>query len=651
MNKEEFKSLLEHYDSLYYNQDTSEISDTEYDALRNSYIKEYGEYNYVPGEASKDSKKYNHTTNVSSLDKVQITDIDKLKLEIERLWPVIIQPKVDGITMVSYHDADVTRGNGNIGENVTENMKKVSGTGNRLKTPIRSEIVMLISEFNKINKEREKQGLELLKNPRNAAAGMMRQLDSSKVKGLKAFAYNMIYNEEINDQEAQILSLNSWNWNTVLSYKPKDIDDALCYINTFDKSKLDYEIDGLVVKHSGNKTFGYTTHHPKSAIAIKFEQEGVWTTVTKIVNQLGRTGRITPVVEFEPIELLGSTVTRATLHNYGIMKAIKLTEIIQVGKYGHPETQVKVIKANEIIPAIIEIRNPDLNTDNIYAQILHEPTCCPECEGKVEKVNDQLFCINSLCSAKVIGALVHMSKRDAFDIEGLSEETAIKLVDFRKDYLNQKELSKNIHTELDLHPKFIFDLSIEDLSKIKGFAKKSAEKLYNNIQKSKNIDFNKFLYGCGIPLVGRSVSKDIATFYSSKEESSSIRMSQDYYNNFKQLRQLPGIGIETINSLNNNWSSHLIPYGNILGLNIKDIEEKKKAVNQLNIVITGKFDISRDEIKVIIEDAGHKVSGSVSKKTDLVLASLGEEDTSKYKKAIELEITIINTIEELKKLI
>lgn len=669
MDKQELEGLLKYHDDLYYNQDTPELSDAEYDILKNQYVELYGEYNYVPGEANKNSKKFKHTTNVSSLDKVQITDEEVLKAHIKRLWPVVIQPKMDGLTLVSYPYKSslvhTTRGNGEIGEDITNNVAgKVDGIGLPIpgEYPVRSEVVMLKSEFDKINAERIANGEEPFKNTRNAAAGMLRQKDSSKVKGLKAYAYNIIYNEEMNDAYPQLLTLQHYNWNTVDSYSPETEEDALNYILNFNRDDLDYDIDGLVIKHDGTKTFGYTGHHPKGAVAVKFAAEGIWTKITNIVWQVGRTGKLTPVAEFEPIDLLGSEVTRATLHNFNIMSAISLTHLCHKGKHHNPITMVKVIKANDIIPAIIEVRNPDLATDNVYVEILHEPTSCPECHGALGKINDQLFCNNPSCPSKIVGALVHMAKRDAFDIEGLSEETAKKLVDYRINQIEKLECEVS-HEEIDadtsetlaemrkLHPSFIFNLFLDDIISLDGFAKKSAEKLYNNIQKSKKIEMNKFLYGCGMNLVGRSVSKDIAAYYSAKSDFAIQEMIDDKYVDFKGLKEINGIGEETINSLISSWDTHVVPFGDVLGLDILNISVAKKAVNQLTFVITGEFDIKRNDIKALIEEAGHKVSGSVSKKTNYLLASPGEEGTSKYKKAKELDINIINSIEELKELI
>lgn len=681
MSQEELKQLLQTYDDAYYNNDKSLISDYEYDALKNEYVEKYGEYEYVPGEASKDSKKYTHTTNVSSLAKLQITDEDGIRKELERLWPVAIQEKMDGLTMVTYHDEDVTRGNGQIGEIVTENAKNIDGRGERIAFPVRSEVVMLHSEFNRLNEERIKAGLEPFENCRNAAAGMLRQKDSSKVQGLKIFAYNMLFDElepdELEEYEGedpnanaqvQIETLQMMGWNTVNSYVPESIDDAVEYIMNFDRTTLDFDIDGLVIKHIGNKLFGETSHHPLNAVAVKFAPEGGWTTLLRIEWSVGRTGKVVPTAMFEPIEILGSTVTRATLHNIGIINALGLNAICQQGKYGDSLTRIFVIKANDVIPAIIEVEQPPMNTPNLYATAIHEPKVCPDCASELRKEGDQLFCDNETCSSRVLNRLIHLAGRDYFNIEDLGEETAIKLIAKYKHKLEvtlaQIENTYEVMTPEDdlaaiveeerivrerlnnLHPCLIYELTFEDIKSLDGFAEKSATKLYNEIQKSKVIDFDKFLAGCGIPLVGRRAAKDIAEYYYTDGSSEIAEFAKDHADDFTKLSKLKGIGKETIASLNKYYDSYIVPFGEY-GFEFKDIIPKKKATNQMTFVITGEFEIPRKEIIAMIEAAGHKVSGSVSSKTSYLLAAPEEEGTTKYKKATELNVEIIHYIKSL----
>lgn len=674
MNKDELKKLLNYHDNLYYNQDDPEITDAEYDALKNQYVALYGEYDYVPGKAL--FNKVKHTTNISSLDKVQITDQDKIRSEIIRLWPVVIQPKLDGLTLVSYPNGKhVTRGSGEIGEDVTESVNSgVSGVGKINDKPIRSEAIMPISEFKRINEERENMGLKPFKNPRNAAAGMLRNKDIEKIEGLTLYAYNVISEySESNLNVEQLNDLKTLGWNVVTNFVPETVDEAVSYILNFDRSKLDYEIDGLVIKHNGNKKFGFTGHHPKSAIAVKFEAQGAWTTINRIVWQVGRTGKITPVAEFEPVDILGSTVSRATLHNMGIINALKLGCLLY--ENGVSQTRVKVIKANDVIPAIIEVENYQGSMTNIDIINIDEPECCPMCKGHIEKFNDQIFCANPTCSSKILGKLVHLAQKDAFNIAGLSEETAKKLIakykevldsvlhqmdmteeagaideDYAEDFAQEYEEVKRRRE--NMHPSFIYDLTFEDILSLDGFAKKSAQKLYNEIQNSKHLSFDKFLYGCGIPLIGKKASKDIAMHYSSGKDEPAIAMGKDWGNDFASLYKVEGIGKIMINSLIENFENMVVPFGEY-NMTYERVEKPKKALNQKTIVITGEFETKRSIIKAEIESYGHKVAGSVSTKTDILLAAPGEETSSKYRKATELiesgkkDIQIINSLDAL----
>jgi DNA ligase (NAD+) len=672
MDKQELEDFLKYHDNLYYNLDSPELTDKEYDKYKDEYISKYGEYNYVPGIASDDFEKYNHTTYVSSLSKKQIKDEEGIRKEIERLWPVVIQPKMDGLTIVTYPgNIHVTRGNGHIGEIVTNNVKNADGLGIPFSAfPVRSELVMLHSSFNKINEEREKQGLKPYENCRNAAAGIIRNKDSTKVEGLKIFAYNLLFEEEDEENasaQTQINYLKNNEWNTVISYEPKDIDDAINYINSFDRKELDYDIDGLVVKHNGSKVFGQTQHHPLNAFAIKFEPEGAWTTIEDVQWTVGRTGKITPIAILNPVNIMGSTITKATLHNSKIINDLGLTSIDRIGKRGNSITEVYVIKANDVIPAILEVKKNNKIQSNLYTELIAEPKVCPICGSTLRKENDQLFCDNESCESRLLNKLIHLSQRDAFNIESLGEETCEKLISLWKNILNKaynqiinsievcdeedqyeddplQEIEDNIK---NIHPSFIYNLSLEQIKTMEGFADKSAQKLYDEIQKSKELTFDRFLYGCGIPLVGKKVAKDIAEFYYSDKENEVNNFVDDYYNGFKRLINAKGIGNETIISLSKYYDKYIIPFGEYI--NIKDYIPVKKAKNQLIFVITGEFEISRNEIKKLIENAGHKVTNSVSSKTSYVL--VGKDPGDKEKKAIEKNITIINSLEELKKII
>jgi DNA ligase (NAD+) len=588
---------------------------------------------------------------------------------------------MDGLTLVTYPDGThVTRGNGHIGEIVTEKANKVAGIGESIAFPIRSEVVMLHSEFDRLNKERVVQGLKPFENCRNAAAGMLRRNESDKVEGLKAFAYNMLFEEQDPDDldedeepevnasaQTQIDALKLINWNTVDSYIPKDIDDAFDYIMNYDRTVLDYDIDGLVVKHNGPKQFGETAHHPLNAIAIKFAPEGGWTTLRSIEWNTGRTGKTVPRAIFDPIYILGSEVKAATLHNIGVIKAHGLENITLKGKYDSI-TEVFVIKANDVIPAITKVRIKEHDGHNIYSRKIDEPTICPDCGSELRKEGVQLFCDNESCSSRILNRLIHLAGRNYFNIEGLGEETAIKLIAKYQEkmchILTQIENSYEVINEDDdidgmyeeeqavkdrlnnLHPSFIYELTLDNIKSLDGFAEKSATNLYNEIQKSKVIDFDKFLAGCGIPLVGRRAAKDIAEFYYGGESEIS-NFADDYDNKFAKLSKLKGIGPETINSLIKYYDSYLVPFGEY-GFTFKDVVPKKKATNQMTFVITGEFEIGRKEITAMIEEAGHKVSGSVSAKTNYLVISDLNSTSSKAVKARSLNIPLID-LNNLKK--
>ena len=633
MNQNELKKLLDYYDDLYYNKDVSEITDKEYDQLKAQYLQLIGkdEYDYVPGTAQ--FNKFEHTTPILSLDKVQITDTEDLRNNIERLWPVVIQPKMDGLTIVTYSGGmHVTRGNGQIGEIVSHTVQKVDGLGPSMAFPIRSEVVMLHSTFEEINAERVAAGEKPFENCRNAAAGMLRNLDSSKVKGLKIFAYNTLFDEEDEENasaQTQINTLKAIGWNTVESYEPSSIDDAMDYIMNFDREALDYDIDGLVIKHNGNKVFGMTGHHPKNAIAVKFEAQGEWTQIHSITYQVGKTGKITPVAELEPVKIAGSTISRATFHNGAIMRALGLNCIYSDN---NNKTFVKVVKANDVIPKIIEVRHENPDGPSSYAIMVNEPNTCPCCGAETEYIGDLLYCTNAECDAQVLGKCIKLVSNEGLDIKGLSKQTLLKMMEFcdEHDY------------EYDFTLPLLF--SYDEIIQLPGFAEQSATKLANAIKGSLQPKLKNFIVAANIPLIGKSASEDIANKIRTLD-----KLIEEVHNNYRTILSIDGIGPKMVNNLKEFGS---LRFGQLwdAGVRPKDVETvvNKKSTDEIKtFVITGSFDISRKEIEAMIKGAGHKTSGSVSRKTNYLLASPGEEGTTKYAKAKELGTTIINTIEEL----
>lgn len=606
------KNQLDYHDNLYYNQDSPELSDAEYDALKKEYLKltNQQEYNYVPGEAQ--FKKFTHTFPIKSLSK--INTLEEARKEIERLYPVVIEPKYDGLTIVIYPERKaVTRGSGTIGEDVTNNVVKFARVNHSYGYPIRGEAIMPISVFNAINKQREAEGKELFKNPRNAIAGILRNKDNSNIpKGLRFIAYEIVGSAESHIQ--QLLELKKYydipEADTIWNYS--DIDDAVKFIENFDRSKLDYEIDGLVIKTNKANAldiFGETEHHPNHSVAYKFPSQGEWTVLKSITWQTGRTGRITPVAELEPVDIMGSTIERATLHNIGYISGLDLQLY----------DRVFVVKSNDIIPAVIKCEHTK-NSKPI--EIVNK---CPSCGSSLKVVNDQLFCTNDDCQAKLLYRTSHMVSRDALNIDGLSEQTIQKMIE--AGYIQK--------------PWDIFNITEAQILKLDGFAKKSANKIYENIQSARNCDFDKAIYACGIELIGRKVSKDIAKEFETIDNLLYCLRRDDARS---ILGMIDGIGDTTIDSLLNNVNilENMVDY-----LSISSVEKKEttfKSLENITFVVTGNVETfkNRKELEELITSLGGKLSGSVSSKTNYLINNNITSNSGKNKKAKELNVPIIS---------
>lgn len=633
MREQELKQLLDKYDDLYYNKDISEISDFEYDVLKKEYLKLIGktEYDYVPGIAQ--FNKFEHTTPILSFDKVQITDKKELRENIERLWPIVIEPKFDGLTVVAYPGRKfVTRGNGKIGEDVSANCESISCLNdiNPYPYPLRMEVYMPLSQFHAINAERAEAGLDLYENARNAAAGMLRNKDKSKVKGLSAFIYDIVGNNSSSHSDTlyglveQGCEIVTPYWNFSFYEKEEGIEKAIEFIQNFDRTKLDYEIDGLVIKSdmpNSLEHFGMTGHHPKNAIAVKFQAQGEWTTLKSVTWQVGKTGNICPVGELEPVRILGSTITRATLHNINKINALG----IRINE------SVFVVKANDVIPKIIESKHKATrDTLPIVA-----PKTCPVCGAATTFVNDILYCTGEDCDAQELGKAVKMASRNALNITGLSKETISKMMEY----------CDNKGYDYDFTYPLLFDK--EDILKLPGFAEKSADNLYNAIQKAKNTDLKRFIMAANIPLIGESASEAIANELLTFEG-----LTAEVETGYKNIAKLNDFGPKMIANLKKYGATR---FGMLWEAGVRVTVETKAPVktskNALTFVITGSFEIPRKEIEIMIKDAGHKKAGSVSKKTSYLLASPGEEGTVKYNTARDLGIKIINSLDELKEVI
>lgn len=648
LSKDAMLALLNTYENAYYSGE-SIVTDEEYDALKKIYVEQYGEYDFVPGE-EEFFKKTKHTHPLKSLDKIQISDETKLRKELERLWPVIIQPKFDGLSIeIVKGNKFITRGDGEIGDDVTAQCNQINGIEFLENLPFtnnhsyRAEILMTHDNFNRINKQKEENDEELLSNCRNAASGMLRNKDLSKIDGLTIMLYEELgsTNSESNDINTLHDYLDEFIEDTDIKitpyFIPKDIDAAVSYLKELESYRklISYDIDGWVVKSNKPNSLelfgGYTGHHPKNAFAVKGEAKGEWTKIKSITWQVGKE-YITPVAELEPVEIDGSIISRATLHNVSFLKAIGLTMLQYKDKYGTtPLTEVKIIKANDVIPRIIEVKNNMLEDLHGYSSMIFPPKKCPICNTNTaikdtDSDSEILICTGNNCPAKLQKRIEQMCSRDGLNIAGMSEGTVKKFLD-----------------TFDIeHPISILNATKEDILDLEGFAEKSADNLYKAIQKAiKEQDINKVLYASTIPLIGKSASKDICMHYS-LNELMNITTNYSKEDFITAICEVKDIGKTMAESFYNNREDFeaLVSYIE----NIKDIKSnKKKTDKQLVFCITGQ----REPFKTIIEEAGHKISGSVSKKTNALINANGEEST-KALKAKELNITIITTEEELK---
>lgn len=650
MNKQELLSLLNKYEQAYYSGE-SIISDEEYDALKDKYTSQYGEYDFVPGEGDNTGfKKVNHIYPLLSLDKIQLSDKAKLRKELERLWPVIIQPKFDGISVGIQKDLFVTRGNGYTGDDVTAQCLQIPDID--LITDLfdndsydfeslRAEILMTHGWLKKLNAEREKKGLPLYENCRNAAAGMVKNKDLSKIKGLCIMIYEElgstcnesddIYNiEELIGEDA--LEYAEDTIRITPTYKPVDIDAAIDFLEHLEdyRKTIDYDIDGWVVKSDIDNSLehhgGMTGHHPKNAFAVKGKAKGGWTRLKSITWQVGKEN-ITPVAELEPIRIEGSTISRCTLHNISIMEALDLKHIILQGG----ETLVKVVKANDVIPRIIDVENAENDKGILEIHEILPPTCCPVCDAftnlkDTDSESKILICTNPECKAKLHARIEQMASRDGFNIVGLSEGTITKILD----------------TYDVEHSYEILDMTKDEILKLEGFAEKSADNLYKALQKTMSKQpLNRILYAASIHLIGRDASKRICETYNLKELYTIFDKSDEEA--IKDLTAIKNIGTEIAASLVKHklLFMDLVNYIEI----VEDIKKEQTSKEQLAFCITGQ----REPFKSMIEETGHKVTGSVSKKTKALIDSSMDMSTTKAIKAQELGIPIISTVDELKK--
>ncbi|MGB9711230.1 MAG: NAD-dependent DNA ligase LigA [Thermodesulfovibrio sp.] len=659
--KKEIERLVKeinYHNYRYYVLDSPVISDEEYDMMlrrlkeleeRWGYILPDSPTQRVGAAPSEKFEKVEHREPMLSLDNAfsyeELRDFDervKRLLGINKSVEYTVEPKYDGLAIeLSYKNGLLykasTRGDGYVGEDITQNIKTIKSIPLRIEgvTPeeidIRGEVYMNIDEFERINRERQEKGEPIFANPRNAASGSVRQLDPSITasRRLHIACYGVGYYRgvEFKTQYEFIQWLRQARFPVPAYVKvAKGIDEVIEAIKEIEKLRAGYpfETDGAVVKVNSfelQKRLGAKTREPRWAIAYKYPAHQGITKLKDIVASVGRTGVITPVAILEPVRIGGVTVSRSTLHNWDEVKR----KDIRIGDY------VIVERAGEVIPHIIGVVVDRRTGQEVIPKI---PEHCPVCGSKTVRELGEvaLKCINFNCPAQVEERIKHFASRRAMNIEGLGDKTV--------ELLHEKGLIKSF---VDL-----YKLRQQDIKGLPGFADLSSKKLIEAIERSKKTTLARFLYALGISQVGEYAAKLLAQNFKKLEDLYHVKM--------ERLIEIPQIGEKTARAIeqffNNEENLKAIEELKSLGLTIEnpDYQKEKKpaSLEGFSFVITGTLPKPRHEVQEMIEKAGGRVSSSVSKNTDYLI--VGEEPGSKLAKAKELGVKIISYEELLKML-
>ncbi|HEL0563795.1 NAD-dependent DNA ligase LigA [Streptococcus equi subsp. zooepidemicus] len=637
----ELTDLLNQYRQEYYTNDAPSVSDSEYDKLYRelveleqtypAYILKDSPTQLVGGTILTGFQKYQHQYPLFSLqDAFSREELNAFDQRIKSAFPeaeYLAELKIDGLSISLVYEAGVlkvgaTRGDGTIGENITENIKNIKDIPKRLSqaldVTIRGEAYMSRQAFKTINEERQENGEPEFANPRNAAAGTLRQLDTRIVakRQLATFLYQEVGLETADSQQKTLERLAdlgfSVNSHYLLSSSMNDIWDFIQSIEA-SREELPYEIDGVVVKVNQlaiQEELGFTVKAPRWAIAYKFPAEEKEAEIVSVDWTVGRTGVVTPTANLTPVQLAGTTVSRATLHNvdYIAEKDIRIGDT------------VVVYKAGDIIPAVLRV--VEANRSNQTPMPI--PTACPSCQSQLVHFEDEvaLRCINPLCPSLIQRSLEHFASRQAMNIAGLGPAVVEKLYS-----------AGLVHDVAD-----IYQLALEDLLTLDGIKEKSAEKLLSAIEQSKANSAEKLLFGLGIRHIGAKASRLILENYGDLETLLSVTA--------EELAQIDGLGLVIGQSLvqyfQQDQATQLLAELKSAGVNLAYLgqrPDRQAELFGLTVVLTGKLEkLNRTQAKEKLEQLGAKVTGSVSKKTDLVVA--GSEAGSKLAKAQQLGIRI-----------
>ena len=639
-------SLLNKYSYDYYVEDNPQISDTEYDTLYKQlekleenhpeYILENSPTQRVGDKVLDEFEKITHKVPMLSLSNTFSTeDLRDFDARISKLVPgqnveYICELKIDGLAIsIKYENGKLisaaTRGDGSVGEDVTENIKTIFSIPKVLKDnrsfEVRGEVYLPRKSFELLNTERETNNEVLFANPRNAAAGSLRQLDSkiTAKRRLSAFIYSIVGDDSIVSQENALNTAKEYNLPVNPNFKLcKNIDEVIDYINywTEHKKNLPYDIDGIVIKvnsYSTQEEVGYTQKSPRWATAYKFPEEELATKLLDVELSVGRTGIITPVAILDPIVISGSTVSKASLHNKDIIDELDI----------HIGDMVVVKKAGEIIPKVVRVIK-ELRSTESDKYIM--PEICPSCgQQTFTKENDPFTrCKNPDCPDQNIRRIIHFASRDALNIEGLGDKVVTTL--YEKGII--------AHT-IDL-----FSLEREKLISLDRMGEKSVDNLLNAIENSKQNSLDKVIFALGILNVGKKAGKILAEKYLNL--TNLMNATLDELVNLDDVGQITAESILDYLSDENNikFINDLIKVGMNPQYEVQEVNTDNIFAGK-TVVLTGKLvELTRNEAKEYLEKYGAKVTGSVTSKTDLVI--VGEKAGSKLAKAEQLGIRVIN---------
>ncbi|MFS9151477.1 NAD-dependent DNA ligase LigA [Streptococcus infantis] len=637
----ELVELLNRYATEYYTSDNPSVSDSEYDRLYRELVeleKAHPEQvlpdsptHRVGGKILDGFEKYSHQYPLYSLqDAFSREELDSFDARVRKELDdvtYICELKIDGLSIsLTYEQgifvAGATRGDGSIGENITENLKRVKdiplSLSEKIDITVRGECYMPRASFNQVNLARQENGEPEFANPRNAAAGTLRQLDTGVVakRNLATFLYQEASPSTRDSQEKVLNHLEQLgfvvNPRRLLAHSMDEVWEFIQEVGQ-ERDQLPYDIDGVVIKVNdlaGQEQLGFTVKAPKWAVAYKFPAEEKEAKLLSVDWTVGRTGVVTPTANLTPVQLAGTTVSRATLHNVDYIAEKDIRK----------DDTVIVYKAGDIIPAVLRV----VESKRVSEEKLDIPTNCPSCESKLLHFEDEvaLRCINPRCLAQIKEGLIHFASRDAMNISGLGPSIVEKLF--------AANLVKDVAD--------IYRLTVEDFLLLDGIKEKSAQKLYQAIQASKENSAEKLLFGLGIRHVGSKASQLLLQHFHSIESLAQA--------NPEEVAGIESLGSVIAQSLQTYFATEgsaiLLRELKESGVNLDykgQTVAAKAALSGLTVVLTGKLErLNRSEAKNKLESLGAKVTGSVSKKTDLVVA--GADAGSKLQKAQELGIEI-----------